>query len=230
MSDEPASPPPDRPLRVGFVAGVTPDKWARRWAERMPPGELDLAPVDDGDQLAVLYDDRADMCFVRLPVDDETMHVIPLYSEVPVVVVPKDHFVEAAEDVTLADLTGEIVHEVPPLTAQEAVETVAAGVGVVVLPMSVARLHNRKDVVHRPVTDAAASRIGLAWRKDLEDPRVETFVGVVRGRTAHSSRGATEPAAKETKQTNQKSTATRRQPKPRPAAKGRPSPRGRRRR
>lgn len=221
MSDDPA-PAPDGPLRVAFVAGVTPDKWARRWAERMRASELVLSPVDDTDQLSVLYDGRADMCFVRLPVDDEALHVIPLYTEVPVVVVPKDHFVEAADQVTLADLAGEIVHEVPPLTAREAVETVAAGVGIVVLPMPVARLHNRKDVVHRTVTDAPESRIGLAWRKDLGDPRVETFVGVVRGRTAHSSRGATEPPRRQAKQ----KAAPARKPTP----KGRPSPRGRRRR
>jgi hypothetical protein len=69
------------------------------------------------------------------------------------------------------------------------VETVAAGVGIVIVPMSVARLHHRKDVVHRPVTDVGETRIGLAWRRDLEDDRVEAFVGVIRGRSASSSRG-----------------------------------------
>ena len=32
-------------LRVAFVPGVTPDKWARIWAERMPRVRLDLSPV-----------------------------------------------------------------------------------------------------------------------------------------------------------------------------------------
>lgn len=177
------------PLRVSFVPGVTPDKWARIWAERMPRVPLELAPVEESEQTAVLYDGRADMCFVRLPVDDPALHVIPLYAEVPVVVAPKGHFVEAADEVTLEDLSDEIVHPVPPLTVKEAVETVAAGVGIVVLPMSVARLHNRKDVVHRPVTDAEESRVGLAWLREVDDERVQTFIGVVRGRRAATSRG-----------------------------------------
>lgn len=181
--------PSTAPLRVSFVPGVTPDKWARVWAERMPRVRLELTPVEDAEQTAVLYDGRAEMCFVRLPVDDAALHVIPLYTEVPVVVAPKGHFVEAADEVTLADLADEIVHPVPPLTAREAVETVAAGVGIVVLPMSVARLHNRKDVVHRPVRDAEESRIALAWLREVDDDRVQTFIGVVRGRRATSSRG-----------------------------------------
>lgn len=178
------------PLRVAFVPGVTPDKWARTWPERMPGVPLELDAVPESEQTSVLYDGRADMSFVRLPVDDQRLHVIPLYSEVTVVVAPREHFLEAADEVTLSDLAGEHVHPVPPLTVREAVETVAAGVGIVLLPMSVARLHNRKDVVQRPVTDAPKTRIGLAWRRDLEDDRVETFIGIVRGRRATSSRGA----------------------------------------
>ncbi|HSJ20230.1 MAG TPA: LysR family substrate-binding domain-containing protein [Nocardioidaceae bacterium] len=206
---------PTRALRVGFVPGVTPDKWARIWAERMPRVPLELFLVEEPEQVPVLYDGRADMCFVRLPVDQDRLHVIPLYSEVPVVVAPKEHFIEAADEVRVADLAdehllqdpaqvpewAEVASEiregsrvdVPPITMKQAIETVAAGVGIVIVPMSVARLHHRKDVVHRPVTDVAESRIGLAWRRDLDDDRFETFIGVVRGRTANSSRGSDPP-------------------------------------
>jgi DNA-binding transcriptional LysR family regulator len=181
----------------------------------MPRSSLDLFGVDESEQLSVLYDDRADMCFVRLPVDQEDLHVIPLYTEVAVVVAPKEHFVEAADEVTVADLADEHLLqdpalvpewaevatelrdgtrvEVPPITTAQAIETVAAGVGIVVIPMSVARLHHRKDVVLRPVVDVAETGIGLAWRRDLHDERVETFVGVVRGRTVNSSRGPARP-------------------------------------
>ena len=68
------------------------------------------------------------------------------------------------------------------------VATVAAGTGVVVVPMSVARLHHRKDVTYRPVSDLAPTTVGLAWRADDDDERVQTFIGIVRGRTARSSR------------------------------------------
>ena len=49
------------------------------------------------------------------------------------------------------------------MTEREAVETVAAGTGIVILPMSVARLHHRKDVVSRPVVDLAPTSVALAW-------------------------------------------------------------------
>lgn len=203
------------PFRVAFVPGVTPDKWVRRWAERMPRVPLELVPVDEAHQTAVLYDDRAEMCFVRLPVDQDALHVIPLYSEVPVVVVPKDHFVEAADEVSVSDLADEYLLQDLDITTKQAIETVAAGVGIVIVPLSVARLHHRKDVVHRPVSDLPETRIGLAWRRDLDDERVETFVGIVRGRTANSSRG-------DLRATPRKTTEKRARP-------GRPT-RGRRRR
>lgn len=222
MTDDRPDQHPAR-LRVAFVPGVTPDKWARIWTERMPRVRLDLSPVEEAQQTAVLYDGSADMCFVRLPVDQEGLHVIPLYSEVPVVVAPKEHFVEAADEVSVLDLADEHLLqdpdqvpewrdvatevrdgtrvEVPQITVKQAIETVAAGVGIVIVPMSVARLHHRKDVVHRPVTDVAESRIGLAWRRDLDDDRVETFIGIVRGRSANSSRGRTEPVRQARAQT-----------------------------
>jgi DNA-binding transcriptional LysR family regulator len=75
------------------------------------------------------------------------------------------------------------------MTVREAVDVVASGSGVVVLPQSLARLHHRKDVVHRPVLGVPATTIGLAWLVENDDPRVQTFIGIVRGRTERSSRG-----------------------------------------
>jgi DNA-binding transcriptional LysR family regulator len=66
--------------------------------------------------------------------------------------------------------------------------TAASGAGVVIMPMSVARAHHRKDAVQRPVTDLPPTKVGLAWLIDNEDPLVQTFIGIVRGRTARSSR------------------------------------------
>ena len=184
------------PFRVAFVPGVTPGKWVRIWEERHPRSPLEVTMVDEPSQRDVLYDGSADMCFVRLPLEQDGLHLIPLYDEKPVVVVPREHAATAFDSVTDADLDGELRLEVSDeLSAKQAVETVAAGTGVVVVPMSVARLHQRKDVEHVVVSDLPETRIGLAWRKDLDDPRFEDFVGVVRGRTARSSRGSSAPAA-----------------------------------
>jgi hypothetical protein len=52
----------------------------------------------------------------------------------------------------------------------------------------VARLHHRKDVVSRPVTDLDPTSVALAWLVEKDDERAQRFVGVVRGRSARSSR------------------------------------------
>ena len=54
-----------------------------------------------------------------------------------------------------------------PATTAEAIELVAAGVGVLVVPQSLARLHHRRDLAYRPLTDAPQStrRSRLAGRR-----------------------------------------------------------------
>ena len=71
---------------------------------------------------------------------------------------------------------------------EEAIAIVASGVGVVVVPMSLARLYHRKDAAWRPLVDAPLSPVALAWPRDADSPLIDAFVGIVRGRTARSSR------------------------------------------
>lgn len=189
------------PFRVAFVAGVTPDKWARAWRDRSRV-PLELSLVDQAEQETVLRNGDADMCLVRLPVDRTGLHLIKLYDEVPVVVVPLEHPATAYDEIALADLTdeqlvyGEVPEwaptvaqlEWPAMSAKDAIEVVASGNGIVVVPMSVARLFQRKDVAYRPLTDVAETSIGLAWLIDRDREDTQEFVGCVRGRTTNSSR------------------------------------------
>ena len=98
-----------------------------------------------------------------------------------------DNTLTLLDEVTRDDLAGEH-QDWAGLALADVVATVAAGTGVVVVPMSVARLHHRKDVTYRTVTDLPSTTVGLAWRVDDEDDRVQTFIGIVRGRTERSSR------------------------------------------
>jgi len=180
------------PFRVAIVAGVTGDKGVRRWTGRSPRLPLEVVLVPDEDQSAALRDGRAQMCFVRLPIDREGLHLIPLWTEVQVAVLSKDHPLAEFDALERADLADDLVLEA--VAPKAAVETVAAGTGIVLLPLSVARVHHRKDVQAVPVTDLAETQVGLAWRTADDDPRIEDFVGIVRGRTERSSRG-TSPAA-----------------------------------
>ena len=189
------------PFRVAFVTGATPDKWARAWRERRRE-PLELVPVIEAEQETGVRDGSLDMALVRLPVDRRGLHCITLYAEVPVAVAGSEHFIAAADDVTLADLAEEQLvrphasgwHpdaeqlDWPPMSEKDAIETVAAGTGVVIVPMSIARLHQRKDVVQRPVSDLEPTQIGLVWLLDRDGEDTQAFVGVVRGRSANSSR------------------------------------------
>ncbi|MEU0031025.1 LysR substrate-binding domain-containing protein [Streptomyces sp. NPDC006335] len=206
MTDSPASPS----FRLAYVPGVTPAKWVRIWNERLPDIPLELLQVTAAEASDVLRDGTADAGFVRLPVDRTVFSAIPLYTETTVVVVPKDHVVTAAEEVTLEDLADEVVlhplddvigWERPPgepaferpATTADAIELVAANIGVLVVPQSLARLHHRRDLTYRPLTDAPQSEIALSWREDATTDMVEDFIGIVRGRTVNSSRGRTQP-------------------------------------
>jgi DNA-binding transcriptional LysR family regulator len=173
-------------LRVGFVPGVTLTKWRRIWGERLPRTSLEIVEVAEADQRNALDEARVDMCFVRLPLADQRLHVIPLYDEVPVVVVAKDHPAALFDEVTLADLSDEVV--IDPADTRNAFELAAGGVGVLFLPHSIARSHSRRDLVYRTISDASPTWIALAWRVDNPNELIEDFIGVVRGRTPNSSR------------------------------------------
>lgn len=200
---------PPGPFRLGAVEGATPAGWIDTWKARHPGIPLDLTSLRLDDQREALIDHGVDAAIVRLPIERTGLHVIPLYDEVPVVVCAADSHLTTADELTLADLAGEVVivprqaplhvevpgsvppRFAPPESVGEAVATVAAGVGVVIVPMSLARLHHRKDVAHRPLVDGPASPVALAWAADAdgETPTlVDAFIGIVRGRTANSSR------------------------------------------
>jgi DNA-binding transcriptional LysR family regulator len=228
----PTTPPAGTPdagetFRLGYVPGATPGKWARTWRERLPDVPLELVQVEAADAVDALRDGRADAAIARLPVDKATLSAIPLYEELPVVVVSRDHLLAATTDdetVSPEDLADDVVWlplddvlyaapEAPPApgrrpiaygddgepdpsrdpdrpaTAADAIAWVAAGAGVTIVPMSLARLHHRKDVTSRVLDGGPTAPVGLAWVSDRTTDLVEELVGIVRGRTVNSSRG-----------------------------------------
>ncbi|MFD6177961.1 MULTISPECIES: LysR family substrate-binding domain-containing protein [unclassified Isoptericola] len=214
-------------FRLGYVPGATPGRWAGTWRDRLPDVRLELVQVTAADAPAALAERRVDAAVLRLPVDGGVLHAIPLYTELPVVVVSRDHLLAATTDeeaVTADDLAddvvwlaaddvlypgdadapghrpapyddgaGDTVEPERPATAADVIALVASGVGVTVVPMSLARLHRRKDVTYRVLDGGPGAPVGLAWLVDglSDDERelVEEMIGIVRGRTVNSSRG-----------------------------------------
>ncbi|WP_132992805.1 LysR substrate-binding domain-containing protein [Gordonia zhaorongruii] len=206
-------------FRLAYVPGATPAKWARIWSRRRPKVRLELVATPVAETAAVIGDGAVDMAITRLPdafahADPGAHHTITLYEETTVVVVPKDHLLTAGDELTLADLTDEMFlwpldeplagaqrlgapvdHR--PQTTGEAIELVAAGIGLLLVPQSLARLHHRRDLDYRPVIDAPTSTVGLLWPEPTSE-LADEFIGIVRGRKPNSSRGHAEPAPKRT--------------------------------
>lgn len=202
-----------RSFRLAYVPGVMPAKWVRAFSERRPGVVVDLIACAAAEAADRVRGGRADAALARPAAGgDDGLAAIRLYDEVPVVVVPKDHLLTAVDEVTGADLADELLlrphddvldwperpgqtAEHRPETAADAVELVASGVGLVVVPMSIARLHHRRDLTFRPIADAPAAPVALLWAEPADDV-IEEFIGVVRGRRPGSSRGKTEAAPK----------------------------------
>ena len=182
-------------LRIAFAPGVTVGKWTRRWQDRHPDLPLEVFPATENDGVSVLHDGTATLSFVRLPIEREGLSVIRLYGEIAVLVVPRESELAQLEVVTgrhVADLA-QVADYSPTRPVKDAVALVAAGVGFLRLPHSLARLHARKDVVAIPIEDAPETEIAIAWLRDETTELVEEFVGIVRGRTEASSRANPTP-------------------------------------
>ncbi|NQX16232.1 LysR substrate-binding domain-containing protein [Rathayibacter sp. VKM Ac-2857] len=210
---EPGDAEPEGPaLLVALVPGVTPTKWTRVWSERRPDLRLRVLLIAESEQEEVLRDGRAQLVFVRGDVRSDSVSSILLYEEQPVAILARDHAFADAEEMDVADLADEHLLQEPEAVPEwaalaaeivdgtrralprmagldDAVEQVAAGVGVLIVPQSVARVHSRKDVRVVPVTGVAPTSIRLAWATEDKTDDLEDFIGVVRGRSANTTRG-----------------------------------------
>lgn len=153
--------------------------------------------------------------------DGEKYHSIRLYEELLVVILPVDHVLTVLDEVPVEELAEEFLlqpaSDIPAyaevsrawresagrivpegLTDKETIELVAAGVGLYIVPMSIARFYHRKDLTYRPVAGLDTYPVHLVWpRAPKGEPRSEEleallqdFIGIVRGRTATSDRGS----------------------------------------
>ncbi len=201
-------------FRLAYVPGVMPAKWVRAMGERCPGVVVELVEAPAAEAAELARTGAVDAALARpAPGGDEGLAAIALYDEVPVVVVPKEHLLTAADECTVADLAGEwfvrplddVLHwpagapgetlDFRPESTADAVGLVAEELALLVTPMSLARLHHRRDLTFRPLADGPACPVALLWPEPTGE-LVEEFIGVVRGRRPGSSRGREEPAPK----------------------------------
>ena len=150
--------------------------------------------------MTVLHDGRADIGYIRMPVDLTGLHTSALFSEPASRWVPATHRLAGKESVHLADLAdehllqhpdsvpewGSVAKEMrntqrtaattPARSVEEKLEHVAAGRGFSVLPESTASYYQRPDVAWMPITGIAPNEVRLAWVSSRRTPLIAEFV------------------------------------------------------
>lgn len=182
-------------FRIGFMPGITVTAVSRELSARHAGLAIDVLRTSWDDQCEVLRDGRADVSFVRLPVDGEGLTLRPLFGEPRVVVLPAGHRLAGRESVGMADLAAERLLQDPravpewdqparaepaerraaPRTVEEKLELVASGAGIVVLPLSTAAFYTRPDVAYVAVADISPNQVCLAWSADHPSALVAEF-------------------------------------------------------
>jgi DNA-binding transcriptional LysR family regulator len=193
-----------RRLTVGFRAGIPVIPAARAFEKRHPDVLVDVRRIDGDDQAAMLLDGRIDIGYVRLPIDEAGLRIIPLYTEPRVVALPAGHRFAGKDEVAETDLAGEMLvwHGDPstqptqrPLPnagypvrgVHETLEHVAAGRGISFLARSASVFYSHPDVVYVPIPELAPDQVCLAVAASTTSPMVGDFVAAARSTTGVTS-------------------------------------------
>jgi len=200
-----------RHLSIGFVGstlyGYLPDV-IRAYRAARPDAELNLVELTTLEQMTALKEQRIDVGFGRIPLEDAAVERVLLRNErlcaavspnhpalrgsgpiwltdladEPLVVYPKSPRPSYADQVLALfreqGLKPATVHEVKEL--QTALGLVAAGSGVCVVPASVERLR-RDNVAYRRLRDETAfSPIIMSTRKGDRSPEIALILKLIR--------------------------------------------------
>lgn len=235
-------------LRLGFTRGTTPGKWAKRW-ERASGSPLELVPIETPfgrgsgtTEIDVMLErTRAGERPEGSSEPDRSRHAMLLYTETVALVLPADHELAKSNGIPVADLVLVTLLDHPyhfpqwpaaqpwddpawmPTGVKAALELVATGAGAILLPLPLARhLSDKRAHSVLPVTgEPAGSEIWASWEVDRDAADVQQLVGIMRGRTARSSRPTAAGTADRADAIARKST---KQAQPKPPAKKGPKP------
>jgi DNA-binding transcriptional LysR family regulator len=180
-------------LMVGFRAGIAVTAAAQLFNDRHPDVTVDMQRIESDDQAAMLFDGRIDVGYVRLPIDEAGLRIIPLYTEPRVAVLPAGHRLAGKEELTEADLAGEpLLWHADPNTqptkrthpnagyrvrgVDETLEHVAAGRGISFLARSATVFYSRPDVSFVPIPDLAPDEVCLAVAASRTSPMIDDFL------------------------------------------------------
>ena len=202
---------------VGFMPGLIVTAEIRVLTSRHPELSVDVVRTSWDDQTEVIHDGRVDVSYVRLPVDSRGLALRPLLSEPRVVVLPTEHRLAGKQQITITDLAEEHLLQDPDAvpewrdiatelrdvgrrpvvpyyrSVEEKLEHVAAGSGVIVLPLSTATFYTRPDITYVDIEDIPPNHVSLAWDSSRRSPLIDEFVAIATSELLDRS-GAGHPA------------------------------------
>lgn len=166
-------------LVVAFTPGLHVSAAVRAFTATHPDVEIGLLQLRWWEQDAPLRDGRADVGYLRRPFDDTGLRTVPIGRESKVACLPATHPLARRRALTRADLDGESIldaHARRTSSVEEKFELVAAGHGIAMVPLSVARSYSRPDLVYRPVTDVEPVETCIAVLKGRRRRGIRDFV------------------------------------------------------
>nr|WP_277351612.1 LysR substrate-binding domain-containing protein [Microbispora sp. CL1-1] len=187
---------------VGFMPGLIVTPAVRALRERHPGLTVEVVRTTWDDQADAIRDGRVDIGYVRLPIDQRGLRVRPLMDEPRVAVLPSGHRLAGKDAIGIADLADEHLLQHPDAVpewrdvatelrgsaprrpapvfhaVEEKLEHVAAGHGIIVLPLSVVTFYTRPDVTYVPVADIPPNQVCLAWDSSRRTPLIGEFAAI----------------------------------------------------
>jgi DNA-binding transcriptional LysR family regulator len=192
-----------RTFTIAFMPGLIVTGPARTLGDNHPGLTVEVLRTERDNQTQVLHDGRADVSYVRLPVDPHRLTLHPLFSEPRVAVLPAEHRLAGKTAIGIADLADDHLLQHPDIvpewrgiaaemrsrrrtapprvmwTVEEKLEHVAAGHGIVILPESTATYYQRPDVSSVPVSDIPLTQVALAYLAARRSPLLTEFAALV---------------------------------------------------
>jgi DNA-binding transcriptional LysR family regulator len=183
-------------LSIGFRPGIIITPVVQQFTREFPDVVVVAHRIEWDEQTAALLDGRVDVAWVRTPIAEGGLRVVPLFDDAEMVAVPAEHRLAHEESIELDQLAEETMlrYDTAPLhtvghpadfegvrTMEEKLEAVALGRGVALLPQSAARYYQRTDIVYVPVTDGPPYHVALATPSaGSKRPEVEAFIAAAR--------------------------------------------------
>jgi DNA-binding transcriptional LysR family regulator len=185
-----ASRGPDR-LVVGFRAGLILTDAIRRFTELHPEVTVDTRRIDWDEQETAVLSGQVDIAYVRRPVVERGLRLIPLFTEPRLAALPAAHPLADEPSLTMAAIAAERhLHFLDPVngssgrlrlrSVEEKLEFVASGDGIIVLPLSATAHYTRPDITYVPLTDAEPDEVLLACEASRRSKLLTAFIDSAR--------------------------------------------------